>query len=85
MPTTAIFAITGWGNARVRVGYGFVIIGKTIGIFTCVVATILGIIAFRGVGAVGTREAKPVSPEEAGGSVETTHRDGGQNEVLAVE
>ncbi len=30
-----------WGNARVRVGYGFVIIGKTIGIFICVVAASL--------------------------------------------
>ncbi len=40
---------------------------KRLAFFICVVATILGIIAFRGVGAVGTREAKLVSPEEASG------------------
>jgi hypothetical protein len=38
-------------------------------------ATFLGIIAFRGVGAVGTREPKLVSPEEASGGVEKTQHD----------
>lgn len=38
-------------------------------------ATILGIIAFRGVGAVGTREPALTSPEEACGSVEKIQHD----------